>query len=80
MQAIPLQQGQSVRVVWSDSSYSKGWHYPPYHFGSPLRHIETLGYVVQSDDDVLVVSTSKDQDGGCLCPTFIPWGAVESCG
>lgn len=79
MEAIPLKSGQSIRVRWSDSSYAKGWHYPPFRFGSPLRHIESIGFVVQSDAEVLVISTSKDQDTGCLCPTFIPWGAVEEC-
>ena len=72
-----LKPHQKVSLVWSDSSYKKGWHYPPYKFGEPERRVKSLGYVVQVRDSVLTLASSMDQDGGALCPVFVPAHAIQ---
>jgi hypothetical protein len=72
-----LKPREIVSVTWSDSSYKKGWHYPPYEFGDPITHVKTIGFVVQADAKMLVVAAAIESGGGVLCPLFIPAHAVE---
>jgi hypothetical protein len=78
LKPIALQVNQLVKLVWGDSSYLKGWHYPPHNFGETTRSVEAVGYVVASDANVLTIAGNIDRAGrGALCPTFIPWGSVQ---
>lgn len=78
MEPRKLEQHQCVRVEWSDSSFAKGWHYPPFSFHEQLRAVSTVGFVASCTEEMLVLSASLDQDGGVLCPVFIPWHAIEA--
>jgi len=75
MDRIELSCGQGVRVVWVDSASAKGWDYAD---KAGTNMIASLGLVVSSKPECLVLSSSLDECGGALDPLGIPWGAIKS--
>lgn len=72
-------KGRAVRVRWLDSASYTGWRFNT--LGLHAGKITSIGYVVGSNDEVLVLATSLGQPGGspskaALDPVVIPWGAI----
>ena len=74
MKHTPYAQGTPLRVFWVDSAHLPGWSY-----GSPELRVEaivTLGYVVESRHDGLVLSTSIGHNLAYLAPLIVPWPSI----
>lgn len=68
-------RGKALRVFWVDSAESSGWNYdenPPVH----VEEVVTLGFVVNTSEKGLGLSTSLSQLGGTLSRVYIPWQAI----
>jgi hypothetical protein len=77
MRARKLRYGQAVRVIWEDSSTASGWIYKnPKAIGEPTR-VVSMGFVVNSRQDSITLTTSIDAEAGNLSPVTIPWSAVQ---
>ncbi len=67
-----LRLGKAVRVVWVDSITNGGWQYNTLQRIGQLGRITSLGYVVKTTDDALVLSTSIGANEAVLDPVAIP--------
>ena len=75
MQAQSVPFGTAVRVEWVDSQNLIGWKYEGTEY--PIAKVVTVGFIVTSDKDSIVVSTSIANGSVVVSPTIIPWGAVQ---
>ena len=71
-----LKLGQAVTVEWADSKSALGWSYSPKTKRTP-GYIRSLGYVVQSNDECLTITTSLDDRGASIDDFSIPVGALR---
>ena len=81
MKPRKLAVGTPVKFKWADSDYAQGWHYPQgvmtYPTLSPKpTEIATIGWVVATSRDSLIVTTSIGENGGALTPVSVPWRAI----
>ena len=68
-------RGKALRVFWVDSTQSAGWQYhenPPVH----VEEVVTLGFVVNTTNRGLNMTTSISELGGTLSMVSIPWECV----
>lgn len=70
---IPL--GTHVKVLWSDSATYSGWRLNT--VGMKPAAVVTVGIVMESNKDSLIVSTSIADNGSYLDPVVVPWVAIE---
>jgi hypothetical protein len=76
---MDAKSGDAVRVSWRDSKSLSGWVPRTYHKFMPGT-IESIGYVVKSDEEGLTLATSFSKDETlCYDPFTIPQGAIEAC-
>src|SRR6267142_5930927 len=76
MQRRAVKFGSAIQVDWQDSRAFSGWSYDPKALMTPAR-IQSLGYVVQSNRDSLVITTSIGNGGQTMDNLSIPWAAVK---
>lgn len=72
-----LQSGQAVRLEWADSKSALGWAYNPTRKRTPGR-IFSIGYVVQTNDECLTITTSMDPRGASIDDFSIPLGCITN--
>lgn len=76
MDAVSLQPGRAVYIQWEDSATVDGWRSSPQvDYGT----ITSVGFVVETDEKGLVLSTSLNDQFTCICPLSIPWSCVVKC-
>lgn len=64
-------------MEWHDAKALSGWTYDPKMKRTPGR-INSLGIVVQSNEECLTISTSMDYRGASLDDFSIPVGCIQS--
>lgn len=67
--------GQALRVAWHDSMRLDGWKYKPTEIGE-VGKMMTIGYVVNTTDEALAVTSSIGHLGGVLDALSIPWSCI----
>jgi hypothetical protein len=75
MKIPKLELGQIIRLEWADSKSALGWTYSPESKRTPGR-IFSIGYVVQSNEDCVTITTSMDIRGASLDDFSIPVGCI----
>lgn len=68
-------KGTALRVFWVDSTQSEGWRYeenPPVH----IEEVVTLGFVANTSNMGLSLTTTISDAGGILSLVMIPWEAI----
>jgi hypothetical protein len=73
---MDLKCGQGVRVKWLDSASLPGWHYKD-PTDADVSVIVSLGLVVGTKPQCLVLTSSLDDSGGAMDPLAIPWAAIQ---
>lgn len=76
MQRRAVKFGSAIQVDWQDSRAYSGWSYDPREKVTPAQ-IKSLGYVVQSNEDSLVITTSLGNAGQSIDKLSIPWRAIS---
>lgn len=74
-----LAVGTPVKLMWIDSDYAQGWHYPmmgQYPSLAAKDRIATIGFVVSCTKESLVVSSTYAANGGVVTPLSVPWGCI----
>lgn len=66
----------AVRAYWLDSQVEQGWKYDMDQAGDSAK-ICSIGYVVNTTPEAVVLTTSIGSKGGALSPLSIPWKAIE---
>lgn len=77
MQRRRVRYGNAVLVDWTDSRAFAGWSYDPATPRLPAQ-IKSLGYVVQSNAQGLVITTSLGSGGQSMDDLCVPWSAIFS--
>lgn len=77
MIATNLQPGKAVFVSWEDSATIHGWQRDPV---PDVGHISTVGYVVENNKNILVITSSLNDQFSCLDPISIPWSCITKTG
>ena len=75
MRAKKLERGQLVKVFWVDSYSNHGWQieYEPPDFA----RIVSSGFVVNSNNKGVTLTTSTGSENDCHGPLTIPWCAIK---
>jgi hypothetical protein len=68
-------RGKALRVFWVDSTQSGGWRYGENH-SVVIENIATLGWITETDEDGLSMTSTLSRHGGVLTVVSIPWQAV----
>lgn len=76
MKVRKLPFGKAVRVQWHDSKSLPGWRYNTSHHRAVAK-IVTQGYVVQTNNEGITVTTSISTEGVSLDDITIPWGCIQ---
>lgn len=66
-----------MQVEWVDSKTHRGWQ-PGCEMPHSVARVSSLGYVVQCNEEGVVISTSVSSEGMSLDNIIIPWGCVQS--
>lgn len=69
-----------VKIMWADSSFVKGWHYPVkgrHRFTQHLHYVGSVGWVVDANPETLIIAGSHDIRQGVLNPLIVPWGMIS---
>lgn len=66
-----------VLVEWRDSTSYRGWQNIEEGLEFPIVHVTTIGFVVATNDDALVLTMSMHNDQ-FFSPKALPWEAIES--
>lgn len=74
MEAIRIDEGAAIRVMWKDSSTRKGWKFD---LAPAPGKIISLGYCTGATGEGLQISTSVNEEFSYIDPLDIPWGAIE---
>ena len=53
-----------VSVVWQDAALNNGWMES--HKSAGLRSVETTGFLIYKDTEVVKVALTLDHDSGCF--------------
>lgn len=75
MEAIRIDEGVAIRVMWKDSSTRKGWKFD---LAPAPGKIISLGYCTGANADAIQISTSVNEEFSYIDPLDIPWGAIEN--
>lgn len=70
--------GAAIRCSWVDSAMRRGWFHPPSEGTLKPQRIVSQGFVVDTNDDAIVLSTSVDDTAAVIGPLIIPWVAITS--
>lgn len=76
MKPEKYRRGQALRVLWVDSTETAGWLYltnPPVH----IEVVVTQGFVVNTSDEGINLTSTLSDNGGILSMVSIPWEAVK---
>lgn len=65
-----------MQIYWADSKSALGWSYDPQIKRTP-GYINSLGYVVQSNNECVTITTSMDERGASMDDFSIPVGCVQ---
>jgi hypothetical protein len=75
-----------VRIDWADSKSALGWTYDPKIQRTPGK-IFSIGFVVQTNEECITITTSMDHNGASIDDFSIPLGCClklavlgENCG
>jgi hypothetical protein len=72
-----LNTGNVVQIEWVDSKSAMGWTYNPRMKRTP-GYIHSIGYVVQSNDECVTITTSLDDRGASIDDFSIPIGTIKA--
>lgn len=75
MKIPKLKLGQAVIIDWADTKSLLGWTYSPEKKRFP-GYIRSLGFVVQSNDECLTITSSFGEKGESLDDLSIPNGCI----
>lgn len=78
MQRRNIPFGQAVNVLWQDSSALSGWN--SIRVLRRIARVRSLGYVVESNLESLVVTTSISDQRDTMDDLIIPWKCIEELG
>lgn len=73
MNAISLSPGRAVYILWEDSAAIDGWRKG---LKPDTGKITSVGFVVDADNNGVMITTSLNDQFSAICPLSIPWGAV----
>ncbi len=76
MEIPKLVTGQVVQLSWVDSKSALGWTYNPRTKRTP-GYINSIGYVVQSNDECVTITTSLDDRGASIDDFSVPVGCIK---
>jgi len=76
MKIPKLQLGTAIILDWTDSKSAMGWSYDPKRKRTP-GYIRSIGYVVQSNDECVTITTSMDDRGASIDDFSIPVGCIK---
>jgi hypothetical protein len=76
MKIPKLQMGTAIILDWADSKSAMGWSYDPKRKRTP-GYIRSIGYVVQSNDECVTITTSMDSRGSSIDDFSIPCGCIK---
>lgn len=65
-----------MQINWVDSKSALGWAYNPRQKRTP-GYISSLGYIVQSNDECVTITTSMDDRGASIDDFSIPVGCIQ---
>jgi hypothetical protein len=68
-------RGDALRVFWVDSTQTAGWQYES-EIPVLIEKIATLGWVTDTSDEGLNITTTISRQGGVLSIVTIPWKAI----
>lgn len=71
-----LKTGEAVTIDWVDSKSALGWSYDPRRKRTP-GYLKSMGYVVQSNDECVTITTSMDERGASIDDFSIPVGCIR---
>lgn len=74
MKPEKFSRGTALRVFWVDSSQTAGWQYDE----TPvlIEKIATLGWVVNTSEDGINMTSTLSRHGGALSLVAIPWACI----
>jgi len=79
--AFEFEVGDIVEVCWIDSASSHAWSNRANEINNPDRRksmlVRSVGYVVQDDNDVLMLVESRTAHDSIGCSTTIPKFAIQ---
>ena len=73
MQCLAVKKGQALTIDWLDSKAIGGWNRDNKPEPGTIR---SLGYVVASDEDALMITTSLETSGWHFDALSVPWGCI----
>ena len=80
MQAIlSIKPYSVVSVGWRDSSFRRGWQYPPYEALTGPLAAKSVALVLANCEGHLTVAEALTFEGAALNPLDIPWSSIETC-
>lgn len=76
MRAPVVKMGDIVHVLWEDSVIGHGWSsYPPPNISMAAQ---SVGFLMQKDNNAIVLACSMGPRSDFLSPLHIPMSAVRS--
>lgn len=78
MKAQTFKFGTAVRVQWVDSAMRRGWSRPDSDGPYAPQRIVSQGFVVESNDKGLTITSSIDDENSVIGPMIMPWGCIEN--
>lgn len=77
MDALNLQPGKAVFILWEDSASLDGWHRAGRY--ATVGTISTVGFVVGRNDAGVTVTSSLNDEFSNISPLTIPWSCITQC-
>ena len=71
-----VERGQLLKIVWWDSSNLNGWVYAEDLVAKP-KEIKSVGYVVDFNDDAVMITPGTSESGGVITPLTIPTCCIQ---
>ena len=76
MTTVHAEKGQTISLVWFDSSCLHGWVYDD--IVAQPKQIESVGFVVSVDEDAIALTSARSDSGGVISPLIIPLSCIQS--
>jgi hypothetical protein len=76
MVTLEVEKGQTIYLVWLDSSNQHGWVYDT--VVPQAKVIESVGFVVAQSDEAITITSGRSDSGGVVSPLNIPICCIRS--
>lgn len=77
MDALNLQPGKAVFILWEDSASLDGWHRGGRY--ATVGTISSVGFVVGRNDNGVTITSSLNDEFSSISPLTIPWSCITQC-